>query len=115
MSKTCHDMNNLFEFSEKKKKLLEMECEKSEYKMKDSFNHYGICLVFYFIFSDSVKFVDIVDEKRINTKFIPTIRTDYSQMKEAIVLMILNSENNSDFRFMKEYGAFSKYFIDVLH
>jgi hypothetical protein len=106
-------MNSLFEFSEKKKKLLEMECEKSEYKMKDSFNHYGLCLVYYFIFSKNVKFVDLVEEKEISTSFIPIVRSDYSQIKEALVLMILNSENYSDFRFMKDYGIFCKYFIET--
>jgi hypothetical protein len=112
ISSTCHDMNNLFEFSEKKKKLLEMECEKSEYRMKDSFNHYGLCLIYYLIFSNSVHMIDLNEEKRIESSFIPLVRSDYSQMKEAIVLMILNTDNHSDFRYMKDYPLFVKYFIE---
>jgi hypothetical protein len=40
------------------------KCEKTEYHMKDSYNHYGVCLIFYLYLNGGYCPVNLLNEKR---------------------------------------------------
>ncbi len=113
---SCRNITNLFVFSEKKRKFLEIECEKTEYSNKESFNHYGLSLAFYLILNKDYTLYDFVEFKDTKRSLIPLVLSkEYLfSIYQSALLMIVRTENNHEFRFMKEYQKFSCDFLDLI-
>jgi hypothetical protein len=99
---TCHDVISHFELSDRKKKVLEIECEKSDYKMKDFPNHYGLCLLFYIYLKGENNIVNLNTEKVLTTQLLPLVRC-HNHIYESIIYMILKTENNSQIVLLKDF------------
>jgi hypothetical protein len=112
LANTHHDCVNLFELSDKKKELLfETECEKTEYKMKDFPNHYGLCLLFYFFFNGKNHLVNLSTEGKVDVPLIPMVRFNHlKDIVESIAYMVVKTEHNSKIIYLKDYEKF----IDVV-
>jgi hypothetical protein len=93
VSNSCHNPLKLFIFSDKKRRVFDVECEKTEYKIKDHFNHYGISLIFLEMFLRNEK------------NYLPKIISDssYSSLLLNIIHIILVTDNKSDHIFNKYY------------
>lgn len=52
---------NLFNFSYLKSRFLEVDCDRTNYMLKDKFNHYGLCLINYFYFIERIQLRNLVD------------------------------------------------------
>jgi hypothetical protein len=102
LANSCHDVTSLFDLSDRKKKVLEIECEKSEYKMKDFPNHYGLCLLIYIYLKGENSIVNLTTEQSLNTKLLPLVKP-HKSIYESIIYMILKTENNSQIVFLKDF------------
>jgi hypothetical protein len=109
------NFNNLFEISNRKRRFFQIECEKTEYTMKDFPNHYGVCLIFYLSFFGKLTPVNVLNEKDfvLQTSLLPLClsKNYYLNNFLCIIFMIVKSENYSEFRFFKNYQKFS---FDIL-
>jgi uncharacterized protein with GYD domain len=116
--RSCRNVNNLFEYSEKKRKFLESECEKTEYSIKDCFNHYGLSLIFFLFLVGRYDPVNILNEKDfvMEASFLPLIidKNYYLGLYESALLMILKSENLSEIRFLKNFQKISFDFLKTV-
>ena len=101
LSKTLHNFNSYFDFSDKKRKIIEHECDKTEYKITDSFNYYGVCLAYLILlnkrqnnvlplvieknyyFNVSLSIYNIILKTEIEAKII--ILKDFKQIGEDLV------------------------------
>ena len=62
---SCGNFVNLFDYSIIKKRFLEIDCQRTNYSLKDKFNHYGISLLIYLFIiercTDLVPFITSYD------------------------------------------------------
>ena len=99
LSLSCHNILNLFIVSDRKKKIQEIDCEKTEYEIKDAFNHYGICLIFYYILKGNYILKSVKNREKINSSPIPCVtnKESISTLIISMIYMFIFSENNSNF------------------
>jgi hypothetical protein len=113
--RSCRNVCYLFEYSEKKRKFLESECEKTEYSIKDCYNHYGLSLIFFLFLFGKYSPVNILNERDpgMETSFLPLIidKYYYLELYESALFMILKSENISEIRFVKNYEKITFEFL----
>lgn len=114
LSKTTHNFNSFFEYSDKKRKTLEHECDKTEYKRTDTFNYFGICLAYLYLFDKnnsnnvlpkvinhgynlniSLSIYNIISNQE-NSKNIITLKEHKQILKDILIDYILPSLNNLD-------------------
>jgi hypothetical protein len=111
----CRNVNNLFIYSEKKRKFLETLCDKSEYEMKDTYNHYGLCFVFYLFLAGGYSPLNVLNEKdfALDSSFLPLVinQAFYYEIYQSALYMILHTENSSDTKYYKNYQQFSICFL----
>ena len=104
---------NMFDLSERKCRMLEIECEKTEYTMKDVFNHYGMCLIFFCFMNGHFHPIKMFDAKETPRGFLSYVlnRGHFSAVYQSCLYMIIKTENESGFNFMKDYIPFSVCFL----
>jgi len=118
ISFSFRNITSLYEISKIKSRLQETECEKTEYLMKDSYNHYGISLIFYLLLNGGYSPVNLLNEKDFvfETSFLPLIlkKEFYLNLYLDAIYFILHTENNSEHVYMKDYKNFCfGFLIDI--
>lgn len=108
-------------FQKKKRRFYEIECEKTEYTMKDFFNHYGLCFIFSILLTktnnqNKISLLDVNTSEKLNSWFIPLVisKKYYSGIVESIIHMILKTENGSDLKFFKDFKMLSFDLVEYL-
>ena len=103
ISFSCHDVINLFLVSDKKKKIQEGDCEKTEYELKDAYNHYGICMFFYLMLSGRFSYKSLKTNEILKSSPLPCVlnKETIASVIKSIIYMFLYSENNSNFSTLK--------------
>ncbi len=116
LSFSCHDILNLFLVSDRKKKVQEIDCEKTEYEIKDAFNHYGICLLFHYILKGNYTLKSLKTRDKINSSPLPCVlnQESISNLISSMIYMIIYTENNSNFTSLRKFRVISKDLIMLL-
>jgi len=116
LSFSCHDILNLFLVSDRKKKIQEIDCEKTEYEIKDAFNHYGICLLFHYILKGNYTLKSLKTRDKINSSPLACVlnQESISNLISSMIYMIIYSENNSNFTSLRKFRVILKDLIMLL-
>jgi len=100
-----HNFFNAYKISDIKKKIIEANCEKTEYTIKDTFNHYGVSLILYLIFKGELKYVDLKTKRELSAFPLPLCINPNSliEIQESILFIMLKFENSAEINFFKDY------------
>ncbi len=105
IASSTHNFFNAYKVSDLKKKIIEADCEKSEYNIKDTFNHYGVAIILYLIFKNELKLVDLKTKKEISAFPLPiSINPNLIlDIQESMLYIILKFENRAEVNLIKQY------------
>lgn len=114
LHKAVNDYTAVFEFSDKRRRFLEVDCERTNYDLKDKFNHYGLALVNFFNLVDFHPVCDVLTGEELKTASLIPLCVSPSVIENIIlmsVFMILRSENTEKHNFIADYRTFGFYFL----
>jgi len=111
-----HNFFNAYKVSDLKKKIIEVDCEKTEYKIKDTFNHYGVAILLYLVFKGDLKTVDLKTKKVLSSFPLPLCVNPkfLSEIQESILHIILKFENSAEINLFKEYKLICLDLLDMI-
>lgn len=109
-TKSNRNLFELFNYSNDKRRLLEMNCDKTEYELKDSFNHYGICFLMLFSLNGEFK-------SKLFPSYLPLIVdvSNWSSAFEDILVYLLTTENEAENKYSSNYIDLTKQILYLLH
>ena len=89
-----HNFFNVWSFCNLNQRFLEIECEKTEYTIKDKYNTYGICLVFLTAFF-----------RQYSKNSLPLLVQNkvYAKTFNEVISFILKTENEAEYKFYPQY------------
>lgn len=101
-----HNFFNVWNFCIENKKFLEMQCDKTEYFIKDKFNIYGMGFIFLLLFF----------KQYTKPYYLPLITKTsvYAKTFAEILLFILKTENEAENQFYPKYKEFCYGLAEIL-